>query len=289
MSISIVIVLAVLVLIVSLYDFFSSKSWQQVTSSSRNEVVFDERNKEYGAYQIRKNYDKTIIFIILGLIAAIGVSFGAYLFVKSMPVEEEETAISEFQAEFEMPEEEEEEIPEEVIMEEPPVTLETQLDFREFEVTDEEVETIINTQEDVKDTKAGDQDHKNDKDDPFKEPEEKKDPVVEKKPEVIETFVEEEAEYPGGISEMMKFLSKNMKYPEMAVQAGIEGKATAQFVVEKDGSIGNVSIKKGVPGCGECDKEAMRVIKAMPKWKPAKNGGKIVRSYYSIPVSFKLK
>lgn len=289
MSISIVIVLAVLVLIVSLYDFFSSKSWQQVTSSSRNEVVFDERNKEYGAYQIRKNYDKTIIFIILGLIAAIGVSFGAYLFVKSMPVEEDETAYSEFQAEFEMPEEEEEEIPEEVIMEEPPVTLETQLDFREFEVTDEEVETIINTQDDVKDTKAGDQDHKNDKDDPFKEPEEKKDPVVEKKPEVIETFVEEEAEYPGGISEMMKFLSKNMKYPEMAVQAGIEGKATAQFVVEKDGSIGNVSIKKGVPGCGECDKEAMRVIKAMPKWKPAKNGGKIVRSYYSIPVSFKLK
>ncbi len=288
MSISIVIVIAALVLLVSLYDYFSSKSWQQVTSASRNEVVFDDRNKEYGAYEIRKNYDKTIIFILLGVIVAIGVSYGAYLFVKSLPEEIEEPAYSEFQAEFEMPPQEEEEILEEPPVEEPPVELEKQLDFREFEITDEVVETRLNTQEDVQETKAGNQNIE-DVEETFKEPEIKQPVVTERGPEKIETFVEEEAEFPGGYAEMMKFFSKNMKYPEIAVQAGIEGKANVRFVVEKDGSIGNVTVQKGVPNCPECDKEAIRVIKSMPKWKPGKNGGKAVRSYFSMPVAFKLK
>lgn len=288
MSISIVIVIAALVLLVSLYDYFSSKSWQQVTSASRNEVVFDDRNKEYGAYEIRKNYDKTIIFILLGVIVAIGVSYGAYLFVKSLPEEIEEPAYSEFQAEFEMPPQEEEEIIEEPPVEEPPVELEKQLDFREFEITDEVVETRLNTQEDVQETKAGNQNIE-DVEETFKEPEIKQPVVTERGPEKIETFVEEEAEFPGGYAEMMKFFSKNMKYPEIAVQAGIEGKANVRFVVEKDGSIGNVTVQKGVPNCPECDKEAIRVIKSMPKWKPGKNGGKAVRSYFSMPVAFKLK
>jgi periplasmic protein TonB len=289
MSTTVVIVIAALVLIVSLYDYFTSRSWQQVTSASRNEIVFADRNKEYGAYEIRKNYDRTIIFVILGLVAAIGIAYGAYLFVKSLPEEETEVAYNEFQAEFDMPDEQEEEIIEEEIPEEPPVELEKQLDFREFVITDEVVETRLNTQEDVKDTKAGNQDIK-DVEETFKEPEIKQPTIVTpKEPEKIETFVEEEAEFPGGYAEMMKYFGQNMKYPEMAVQAGIEGKANVRFVVEKDGSIGNVTVQKGVPNCPECDKEAVRVIKSMPRWKPGKIGGKSVRSYYSMPVSFKLK
>lgn len=287
-SIVIVGILALLVLIVSLYDFFSSRSWQQVTSAARNEVVFDDRNKEYGAYEIRNNYDKTIIFTILGIIVAIGVSYGAYMFVKSLPEEVEEIAYDDFQAEFEMPDEEEEEIIEEPEDEIPPVELETQLDFREFVVTDEEVETVINTQEDVVDTRAGNQNVINDNE-TFTEPVVTQ-PVVSAPPkEEIVTYVEEDAEFPGGYAEMMRFFQKNMKYPEIAVQAGIEGKASLRFVVDKDGSISRVTVVKGVPNCPECDKEAVRVVKAMPKWKPGKVGGKAVTSYYSMPVAFKLQ
>jgi len=288
-SIIIVLVIASLVLIVSLYDYFSSRSWQNVTSSTRNNVVFEQRNKTYGAYEIRKNYDKTILFVLLGIITAIGVSYGSYLFIKSRPVEIEESVYNEFQAEFEAPiEEEEEELIEQPPEEEPPVTLEKQLDFRVFEITDEIVETRLNTQEDVVETKAGTQDV--DAEESFVEPpEEIKPKVVEKAPEEILSFVEEDAEFPGGYPEMMKFFGKHMKYPEIAVQAGIEGKTTVRFVVERDGSISNVVIQRGVPGCPECDREAVRVIKSMPKWKPGKNGGKAVRSYFSMPVTFKLR
>lgn len=287
MSVTIVIVLAALVLFVSLYDYFTSKSWQQVTSSSRNEVVFDDRNKDYGAYEIRENYNKTLIFIMLGVIVAIGVSYGAFLFVKNLPEEEVEIAYDEFQAEFEMPDEEIEEIPEEIPDEMPPVELETQLDFREFVVTDDEVETTINVQEAVEDTRAGTQNVVNDNE-VFIEPVITQ-PVVAPPKEEIATFVEEDAEFPGGYPEMMRFFSKNMKYPEIAVQAGIEGKATLRFVVGKDGSISKVTVTKGVPNCPECDREAVRVVKSMPKWKPGKNGGKPVTSYFSMPVTFKLQ
>jgi len=288
-SIIIVLVIATLVLVVSLYDYLSSKNWQNVTSHTRNNVVFDKRNKEYGAYEIRRNYDRTIIFVILGIIASIGVSYGAYLFIQSRPVEIEEPAYSEFQAEFEAPpEEEEEEVIEEPPAEEPPIQLERQIDFREFEIVDEHVETVINTQEAAEDVKAGTQEV--DTEETFVEPpEEIKPKVVEKVVEEIESFVEEDAEFPGGYAEMMKFFGKNMKYPEIAVQAGIEGRTTVRFVVERDGSISNVTIQRGVPGCPECDKEAIRVIKSMPKWKPGKNGGKAVRSYFSMPVTFKLR
>lgn len=287
-SIVIVGVLAAVVLVVSLYDFFSSRSWQQVTSSARNEVVFDERNKDYGAYEIRKNYDKTIIFTILGIIVAIGMSYGAYMFVKSLPQEEEEIAYDEFQAEFEMPTEEEEEIPEEIPDEIPPVELETQLDFREFVVTDDEVETTINVQEAVEDTRAGTQNVVNDNES-FTEPVITQQPVAAPVKEEIATFVEEDAEFPGGYKEMMKFFNQNMKYPEIAVQAGIEGKASLRFVVDKEGSISDIRVVKGVPNCPECDKEAVRVVRAMPKWKPGKVGGKAVKSYFNMPVTFKLQ
>src|SRR5690606_23798056 len=105
--------------------------------------------------------------------------------------------------EFEMPPQEEEEIIEEPPVEEPPVELEKQLDFREFEITDEVVETRLNTQEDVQETKAGNQNIE-DVEETFKEPEIKQPVVTERGPEKIETFVEEEAEFPGGYAEMMK-------------------------------------------------------------------------------------
>ena len=88
---------------------------------------------------------------------------------------------------------------------------------------------------------------------------------------------------------MMKYLSDNMNYPQVAQEEGIQGTCYVRFVVDKQGEISRVSVTRGVADCPECDKEAMRVVKGMPKWAPGKNGGKVVDSYYNLPVKFKLQ
>jgi periplasmic protein TonB len=92
-------------------------------------------------------------------------------------------------------------------------------------------------------------------------------------------------EFPGGDKELYKFLMKNLSYPNAAVRANVEGKVYVKFVVEKDGSIGNLQILKSV-GFG-CDEEALRVLKSMPSWSPGKQNGKAVRVYYTMPIVFK--
>ena len=99
--------------------------------------------------------------------------------------------------------------------------------------------------------------------------------------------VEHMPEFPdGGMSALMEYLSKNIKYPEAAMKKGTQGRATVQFVVEKDGSITNVKILRGIDP--ELNKEAVRVISAMPKWKPGTQKGEAVRVKYTVPVMFRL-
>ena len=100
------------------------------------------------------------------------------------------------------------------------------------------------------------------------------------------TAVEKPAEFPGGIEAMMKWLQYNVKYPKEAEKAGEQGKAVIKFTVNKDGSISNATIIKSVSP--SIDKEALRVVTSMPKWKPAENGGKKVACWYTLPVSFRL-
>ena len=100
------------------------------------------------------------------------------------------------------------------------------------------------------------------------------------------TLVEDEAEFPGGIEAMMKFLSVNIKYPQGAKEEKITGKVIITFVVEKDGSINEIKILRDI-GYG-CAEEAKRVVKLMPKWKPAKQRGKAVRQQFVLPVIFNL-
>lgn len=91
-------------------------------------------------------------------------------------------------------------------------------------------------------------------------------------------------EFEGGMKAWAKFLQRNLNYPSMAQENGIQGKVFVSFVVEKDGSISNVTVLKGI-GAG-CDQEAMRVIKKSPKWNPGKQNGQNVRVRYNIPLSF---
>ncbi|HNS42956.1 MAG TPA: TonB family protein [Taishania sp.] len=284
----IIFVIVGIVLFVSLYDYFTSRSWQQVTSTTRNDIVFSDRNKEFGAYEIRKNYDRNLILILFGVVATIGLVYGTYLFIKSLPEEEVELPpVDTTLFTIEAPPLDEEVPPPPPIEEEIPVQMEKTVEFLPPVVTDEQVDTPPPIQEAMTDTKASTT--TNDKEtETFLPPPVQEKKQVEEKEEIL-TFVAEEASFPGGTAEMMKYLAKNIKYPEVAIQAGIQGKVTLRFVVGKDGNIENVTVARGVPGCPECDKEAVRVVKSMPNWKPAKNDGKVVKSYFNLPVTFKLQ
>ena len=99
--------------------------------------------------------------------------------------------------------------------------------------------------------------------------------------------VEEMPEFPGGMGECMKFLGKNIKYPTISQENGVQGRVIVQFVVNRDGSIVDPVVVRGVDPY--LDKEALRVISTMPKWKPGKQRGKAVRVKYTVPVMFRLQ
>ncbi|WP_114781960.1 energy transducer TonB [Botryobacter ruber] len=108
--------------------------------------------------------------------------------------------------------------------------------------------------------------------------------VVEEKPY---TFAEQMPSFPGGEKAMFEYLGKNMKYPRQAINAGIEGQVFVSFVVSKTGEISDIQVLRGL-GAG-CDEEAIRVIKGMPKWTPGKQNGRAVPVRYNLPVKFTLK
>lgn len=99
--------------------------------------------------------------------------------------------------------------------------------------------------------------------------------------------VEDMPEFPGGEQAMMDFVGKNVQYPKEAMEKEISGRVLVGFIVEKDGSVNEVKIVRGIGG--GCDEEAVRVVKAMPKWKPGKEKGKPVRVSYMMPIFFKLQ
>ena len=113
-------------------------------------------------------------------------------------------------------------------------------------------------------------------------------PVEEEEEEVVFVVVESMPEFPGGQQALFKYLSENVKYPVIAQENGIQGRVICQFVVNKDGSIVDVEVVRS-GGDPPLDKEAVRVIKSMPKWKPGKQRGKAVRVKYTVPVNFKLQ
>lgn len=100
----------------------------------------------------------------------------------------------------------------------------------------------------------------------------------------ISLFPDKEASFPGGVDAMVKYISKNVKYPNKAIKNNDQGKVFVQFVVEKNGKISNIEVLRGVSK--ELDKEAMRVVRKMPKWFPAELDGKPVRSRMRIPFNF---
>ena len=166
-------------------------------------------------------------------------------------------------------------------------------------VKDEEVrkEDEIKTQDELKETETafGQKDNKEGTEDRNVTKTLKDEVVVETKPvqtekhepEKIFTSVEQMPQFPGGEAALMKFLSSHINYPPMAAENNVQGKVTLQFVVEKDGHVGEVKVIRSVDK--DLDREAVRVVKSLPKFTPGRQNGQPVRVWYTLPVTFKLQ
>jgi protein TonB len=235
------------------------------------------KNKHY-IMEIKKSpkanlEDKRFTFVLMGLVAALCILYTAFEW------NQQEITVHEVGNE-EMFFEEEIEI-EQTFQEEPP---EEQPKPEELPDVIEEIKIV----EDDVETEEVD----------FSS-EDKKDEVVEIKQVVIEEdepeeeieevflVVEESPEFPGGPQKMMKYLSENVRYPAVASENGIQGRVICQFTVWKDGTIRDIVVLRGVDK--SLDKEAVRLIQSMPKWKPGKQRGKAVSCKFTLPVMFKLQ
>lgn len=105
--------------------------------------------------------------------------------------------------------------------------------------------------------------------------------------ELLYNNVDEPAKFPGGDEKLSEFLRTNIKYPNSAKEDGTQGKVYIQFVVQKDGSLSEINLLKGIQK--DCDEEAIRVVKLMPKWEPGKLKGEIVRVKFTLPIVFQLR
>ena len=278
----------------------SSKEW--------TDLVFQGKNKEFGAYTLRsasvKRHTRAVVIVVV-VLAVIMLLLGlknAGLFEAAEEdtnanAGQELTTIANVE---EIPEEEEQQIdipepePEEVQPEEDVTATQAVTEVVIKEEVDQD-RKIKDTEEVLENTaQLGAENHEG-REDATKEVVTKE--VVEEAPKVVEkpkeegpvniAMVEQKPEFPGGTAAMYKWLSDNINYPAAASEEGIQGKVTVQFIVEKNGSISHVTVVRGKHPA--LDAEAKRVVSKMPKWTPGRNNGQPVRVTYNLPVTFKLQ
>jgi len=265
-------------------------NWNSVVDDSRNDIVFEGRNQAYGAYEIRRKYNWTVTLILGCMIGALALGMGIK-FVLGLKGEEvvKEPVLDMTTIDLTPPPADKNEPPPPPPPPPPPV-MET-VKFVPPVIKDDAVETDPPPPQDkLAETNVSTVTQEGDGDAVVvPDGNGTGNAVIEEKAPEIFTVVEEMPEFPGGMAALGPFIQKNLQYPQMAKEAGLSGKCFLKFVVKEDGGISDVQVLKGVPGCQECDREAIRVVKAMPKFKPGKQNGRAVPVYFNLPINFQLR
>ncbi|MCJ7819898.1 MAG: energy transducer TonB [Bacteroidales bacterium] len=255
---------------------------EKISYPSFEEVVFEKRNKAYGAFDLRKRYSKTVVIsTIIGVVviaAAVIIPYTKATRVANIKLRDANEIIAEMANNLQQ----EEAAPPPTPPPPPPSEQQTVVkyvapvvvdsikpeDQQRFMTADEVVATTVD--EEVVEVV-----------------EQVQEEVQEEAPQEVFVVVEEMPSFPGGDVELFKFIYDNIKYPEIAKENNIQGKVILRFCVTYKGKVDQVSIVRGVDPA--LDEEAIRVIKMLPLWKPGKQGGKPVNVWYSVPISFQLK
>ncbi len=249
---------------------------------SFDDIVFEGRNKEYGAYDLRKRYSRTMsISILIGIIVILTAAIVPYIKAKNIAQIKARDA-NEIIAQMANDINQEEAAPPPPPPPPPPTEQQTVVKYvapvvvdsvkpdeeARFMTADDAVETFVDAEVvEVIETV--------------------KEEIQEEAPQEVFVVVEEMPSFPGGDTELFRFIYDNIKYPELAKENNIQGKVILRFCVTYKGTVDQVSVVRGVDPT--LDEEAIRVIKMLPLWKPGKQGGKPVNVWYSVPISFQLK
>jgi len=264
------------------------------------DIIFEGRNKDYGAYELRKTYNKRIVgALVATLVLCVLLFLGYVLANKISENDKNEMVVQDVQLEEIKKEEPKNEPPPPPP---PPKPEPPKVEMAKFTppkiVKDEEVKEDEKPPEveKLEDTKIGTINQEGIKDEGIVAP-----PVSDAGKGVIEapkkdetdyeqtfTKVEIESDYPGGQGAWMRYLNKTFRYPEQAVEQEIQGTVVVQFIVDKEGNVSDVEAISGPTGGGLRD-EAIRVIKKSGKWTPAIQNGRQVKSYKKQPITFKLQ
>ncbi len=283
---------------------------KEVDLSSREwcDLVFEGKNKDFGAYVIRtdstKRHNKAVIYTIIGAIVFAALAWG--LAQANKYLEERRLAAMAEQEEvlIDMSQEEEAPEPEQERLEQPKPEVLPEEVLKSVKVTELQIveddkvkkEDEIKTQDELKETETafGQKDNEKGTEDRNVTRTLKEEVVVEKpveKPKEVkeEVFrsVEQMPQFPGGEAALMKFLQSHINYPPMAAENNVQGKVVVQFVVDKTGKVGEVKVVRSVDK--DLDREAVRVCKSLPKFTPGRQNGQAVSVWYTLPVTFKLQ
>lgn len=249
------------------------------------DIVFENRNKDYGAYVLRTIYGKNVVsgtIVTLIVMALIVLSPKIAEMFKSEEVVEKAPPRKLVYTELSAPPPIDKPKPPPPQVQLP--KLQKVIKFVPPKVVKEEVVEEVPTIEEIKQNEVAAVEVEGPTEVVFEEPVEEV--VVVEDENKIFTVVEQQPEFEGGYEAMMNFIRKNMRYPASARRMGIEGTVYVSFVVSKDGSISEVQVVRGISA--DCDKEAMRVVSMMPPWKPGRQNGKPVFVRFVLPIKFKL-
>jgi protein TonB len=264
-----------------------------LTSQKWLDLIFEGKNHEYGAYVLReespKRHLRAVVIVAVVALTAIFLPRIISQMVPAAAVIEEVTEVSMIDINQDVPEENQikeiENVP-------PPPLLKETVQFtppvidKDENVNDDQ---LMKTQEELTETKAAISvaDVKGVTDGGVDIADLQEHKVVVQEEEKIWEHVEQKPSFPGGEKEMLKWLYDNIVYPAIAQEQGIQGLVVVRFVVGKDGSITSAEIARSLDP--SCDKEALRVVKKMPKWIPGKQNGTAVMVRYTLPVRFRLQ
>ena len=277
-----------------------------LSSSEWIDIIFEGKNKNFGAYTLRKasakrhNRAMLVILVVLFIVALLGLLANTVLQKNdARPEDQVEQALIDYSTEDvedDEPEEPEQQRVEEQLPEALPEEILNTVKATELAIVrDEEVVEEIKSQDELKDTDTavGTTDFDKGTDDLNVVREHKNEVIVEeKKPEPVDDnkvfdVVEQKPQFPGGEAALLKYVAEHIRYPAMAQENNIQGRVVVQFVVTKTGAVGEVKVVRGKDP--DLDKEAVRVVKSLPKFVPGKMNGHAVNVWYTLPIQFKLQ
>ena len=254
-----------------------------IKAPSFDDIVFEKRNKEYGAYKLRKKYNRNVLIALaIGLVLMSVAIITPYLNAKAA---ENRAKRAERQVEIKM---ENLDQPAEQIAPPPPPPPPPQEAAQQAKYVPPVIVDSVKPEDNVQLMTADQAQIEVQDEEVIEIVEVAKEEVQEEEPEA-EPFVvvEEMPMFPGGDAALLAFIAENTQYPEVAKENNIQGKVIVRFCVTSKGTVDRVSVLKGVDP--ELDKDAMRVVQTLPSFKPGKQGGKPVPVWYMVPINFTLK